>query len=319
MTSQEYIQRLREHLKGFSPEEQEALIEEINSHIESGINDPQMGQDEDERKKRLMAELGSPKELSRGFKGTYRKERFIDFLLILVPYLLYPFLNMFYVSLMPRYSWADVRLDILIHLPLVVVGLWRRSALLTLFWTNTLFMQIITMLLITRLYFGTFQIVIWLLVALGLLILLGRIVWQNRHDTLISAFALLPLIMFGVGSVLAIIHPETGASYRLGPIDKLLLDVYINATGFGGGYLPFYGFLAILGLFFLSMNRNIRWFALGLYGLVIGLSRNYLNLFDVDQGLMHPLAYSLYAILPLVLVFLGWTFSQSKFQPKFAE
>ena len=317
--TQEYIQKLREHLKSFSNEEREALIEEIRSHIESGEDDPKMGGSSDERGKKLMAELGSPTDMGKGFKMTYGTERIIDYLLIAVPYFLYPYLNMLYINLMPRYSWADVRLDILIHLPLVVLGLWRRSALLTLFWTNTLFMQIITMLLITPLYFGTFQIVIWLLVALGLLILLGRIIWQNRHDTLISALALLPLIMFGVGSVLAIIHPETAASYRLGPIDKLLLDVYINAAGFGGGYLPFYGFLAILGLFFLSMNRNIRWFALGLYGLVIGLSRNYLNLFDVDWGLMHPLAYLLYAILPLVLVLLGWMLSQSKSQPKFVE
>jgi len=317
--NQEYIEKLREHLKGFSIEEQEALIEEINSHIESSIDDPKMGKDEAERKKRLMAELGSPKELGRGFKGTYRKERFIDYLLILVPYLLYPLLNMFYVRLMPTYSWADVRLDILIHLPLVVIGLWRRSALLTSFWITTLVAQIITMLLLVGNYYGSFQTGVWITVVLGLVALLGRIVWQNRHDSLITAFAFLPLMMCGIGTALAIIHPSADTSYTLGQIDKLLLDVYINAAGFGSGYLPFYGFLITLGLFFLSMNRNIRWFALGLYGLVIGLSRNYLNLFDSDKGLMHPLAYLLFAILPLVLVFLGWMLSQSKVQPKFAE
>src|SRR5262245_1563499 len=318
MTTQEYFQRLREHLKGFSADEQEALIEEIRSHIESGIDDPKMGKDEDEKKKRLMAELGSPNDMGRGFKATYRKERFIDYLLILVPYLLYPFLNMFYVSLMPKYSWADVRLDILIHLPLVAIGLWRRSALLTSFWITTLVAQIITMLLLVGNYYGSLQSGVWLIIALALLLLLGRIVWQNRQDLLVSSFALLPVIMCSIGTTLAIVHPN-GTPYTNGPIDNFLLNVYVDAAGFGGGYLPFFGTFATLGLFFLSMNRNIRWFALGLYGLVIGLSRHYLNLFDADKGLMHPLAYSFYVILPLVLVFLGWMLSQSKSQPKFVE
>ena len=317
--TQEYIQRLREHLKGFSTEEQEALIEEIRSHMESGIDDPKMGKDEDERKKRLMTELGSPKDMGRGFKVTYRKERFIDYLLIIVPYLLYPFLNMLYVSLMPKYSWADVRLDILIHLPLIAIGLWKRSALLTSFWITTLVTQIITMLLLVGNYYGSLQTGVWLIIALGLVVLLAQIVLQNRHDPLVTAFALLPLIMCGVGTVLAIIHPAASTSYALGPMDKMLLDVYMNIAGFGEGYLPFYGFLAILALFFLSMNRNIRWLALGLYGLVIGLSRHYLNLFDSDKGLMHPLAYSFYAVLPLILVFVGWMLNQSKLQPKLAE
>jgi hypothetical protein len=316
--TQEYIQRLRDHLKGFSAEEQEVLIEEISSHIESGMDDPKMGKDEDEKKKRLMTELGPPKDLGRGFKVTYRKERFIDYLLIAVPYFLYPFLNMLYVSLMPKYSWADVRLDILIHLPLVTIGLWRRSALLTSFWITTLVTQIITMLLLVGSYYGGLQTGAWSMVALVLLLLLGRIVWQNRQDLLVISFILLPVMMCCIGTTLAIVHPD-GAPSIYGPIDKFLLDVYMHAAVFGGGYLPFYGTLATLGLFFLSMNRTIRWFALGLYGLVIGLSRNYLNLFDADQGLMYPLVYAFYAILPLVLVFLGWMLSQSNLQPKFVE
>src|SRR6266498_1512925 len=132
--AQDYIQILRKQLKDFSLEEQEALIEEISSHIESGEDDPKIGKTGDERKKKIMAELGSPQDMSGGFKAIYRNDRLIDYLFIAIPYLLYPFLNTLYISLMSKYSWADVRLDILIHLPLVVIGLWRRSAPLTLFW-----------------------------------------------------------------------------------------------------------------------------------------------------------------------------------------
>ena len=51
--NQEYIQKLREHLKGFSTEEQQALIEEINSHMESAMGDPNMGKDADKGRKGL--------------------------------------------------------------------------------------------------------------------------------------------------------------------------------------------------------------------------------------------------------------------------
>jgi hypothetical protein len=317
--AQDYIQVLGKHLKDFSLEEQEALIEEISSHIESGEDDPKMGKTGDERKKKIMAELGSPQDMSGGFKAIYRNDRLIDYLFIAIPYLLYPFLNMLYMRLMPTYSWADIRLDILIHLPLVLIGMWRKSALLTLFWITTIATQIIAMLLITQGYYGSLQIAIWSLFVLGLLLLLGRILWQNRHDTLISAFGLLPLIMCFVGSTLAIIHPGTGTSHIYGPIDRLLLDVYVNVAGFGGGYLPFYGTLGTMALFFLVMNRNVRWLALGLYGLVMALSRDFLNLSDASQGLMNPPIYLFYVLVPLILIFLGWWLSQSGHQVQIAE
>lgn len=316
----EYIQTLRKHLRDFSSKEQEALIEEIRSHIESSEDDPEMGRNREERREKLMAELGSPEDMSDGFKSIYRRDRLIDYLFIAIPYLLYPFLyNMLYINLMPKYSWADVRLYILIQLPLVLIGLWRRSILLTLFWATTIVTQIITMLLITQGYYGNLQIAVWLLLALGSFILIGYILWQNRHDALVNALGLLPLLMCLVGSILAIIHPGTGTSYISGSLDRLLLIVYADIAGFGSGYLPFYGTLVSMALFFLVMNRNIRWLALGLYGLVMALSRNYLNVFDANQGLMHPSVYSLYVMVPLVLIVLGWWTSHSGHPAQIAE
>lgn len=141
---EEYIQALRRQLKGFSPEEQESLIEEISSHIEDGEEDPKMGSNVEERRKRLMNELGSPKDMGRGsVKAVYSPARIIDYLLIAIPYALYPFLNSLYTSLMAKYSWADLRLDILIHLPLIAIGLWRRSVPLTLFWLTISISQLL--------------------------------------------------------------------------------------------------------------------------------------------------------------------------------
>lgn len=59
----DYTQRLRQHLKEFSQEEREALLEEISSHIESAEDDPQLGSNREERIQKLMAELLSFKEL----------------------------------------------------------------------------------------------------------------------------------------------------------------------------------------------------------------------------------------------------------------
>ena len=310
--SEEYIRSLRKQLKGFSAEEQEAFVEEIRSHMESGEEDPKMGQTPEQRRKLLMAELGSPTDLGRNFKAIYRQNRFIDFLWIAIPYLFYPFLNRLYFDLMPTYSWADVRLDILIHMPLVVVGLWRRSAPITLFWLATLTTQIAAMLLLVRGYYGEAQTAFWVVAMLGLVALLGYIVWQNRRDVLLVMFALLPLVMCLTGSLLAIIHPGVVVVY--GPLDRILSKIYIDISGAGEGYLPFYGTLTALALFFLPRNRSIHWLALGLYGSVIGLSRNYVNFFDAEKGLMASWVYILFAILPLVMVLLGWWADSSKTQ-----
>lgn len=312
----DYTQRLRQHLKEFSPEEREAFLEEMRSHIESAEDDPRLGSNREERIQKLMAELGSAKDLGGNLKAVYHPSRFIDYLWIAIPYLLYPYLNALYVSLMPKYPWADVRLDILLHLPLVIVGLWRRSATVTLFWLGTLITQIAAMLLITRGYYGAVQTAFWWMFMLTLIILLGYLAWQNRSDFQIVVFALLPILMCLAGSLAAIVHPNAAASY--GALDLVLLKIYTEGA-MGSGYLPFYGTLIALTLFVLVTDRNIRWLALGLYGLVIGLSRTYINLFDSENGMMTQWAYVLFAILPLVIVFLGWWSSQPKGYHQVAE
>jgi hypothetical protein len=118
------------------------------------------------------------------------------------------------------------------------------------------------------------------------------------------------------GSLAAIVHPNATASY--GAFDLILLKIYTE-TAMGSGYLPFYGTLIALALFVLMTDRNIRWLALGLYGLVIGLSRIYINLFDSENGMMTQWAYALFAILPLVIIFLSWWSSQPKRYHQVAE
>ena len=76
-----------------------------------------------------------------------------------------------------------------------------------------------------------------------------------------------------------------------------------------------------MALFFLHTNRGIRWLALTIFGLTIGLGRDYLIQFQT-RGMMTPMAYWVYylwIILPLLIVFLGWWLDRSeRQQPKLA-
>ena len=66
---EEYLHSLQQHLKDFPAEEQAAIMEEIQSHMESGENDPRMGTNGEQRRDRLMKEMGSPEDLGRGFRS----------------------------------------------------------------------------------------------------------------------------------------------------------------------------------------------------------------------------------------------------------
>lgn len=302
---EEYLHALRKQLKGFSPEEQEVLIEEISGHIESGEEDSKMGRNVEERRKRLMNELGSPKEMGKGLKAVHRPDRLIDYLLIAIPYIFYPFLNSLYTSLMPKYSWADVRLDILIHLPLIAIGLWRRSAPLALFWITIIVSQLFF--ITTQIYWHYgIQTIFWALLLLALLTLGGYIVWKNRHDLLIVVFGLLPLSMCIIGSILSVVHPTSYTSY--GILDQSLLASYLSIRD-----SMFYLILATMALFFLLTNREIRWLALAISGLMIGLGRDYLIEYQT-RNTMIPMAhwvYYLWVTLPLFIVFFGWWLDRS--------
>lgn len=298
--TEEYIQSLRKQLQGFPAEEQDALIEEIRSHIESGEEDPKLGKDADQRRKRMLDELGSPKDLGRNFKTIYHPNGLIDFLLIFVPYLFYPLLNNFYNNLLPVYQWADVRLDILIHLPLIAIGLWRKSAALTLFWVIVIVNQLFFIVLQTNGYYGI-QSIIWALLLLALLALAGYVIWKYKNDLQILTFGLMPLTMCVLGNVLSTLNLT---DYSLGTVSRSLVLVYSYVNN-----MAFYGLMAAMALFFLPANRQVRWLGLVLYALVLGLNHEYLN--NVFAGW----AYSLWLILPLAIVLTGWGVEQIR-KPK---
>lgn len=302
MTPDEYLKALRKNLKGFSHFDQTVLIEEIGSHIESGEEDPRLGKDPAQRRQKLMSELGSPGQMAKGFKRVYQPGGLIDFLLIAIPYLLNLPINLLLVSLMPKYPWADARLVIVFHLILLAIGFWRRSILLTLYWLADLAIQLLGILWYVKGYYGSLQTVLWYIVLGGLIFQLGHMVWQNRRDILIVTFALLPIFIRALA--LALWIAQHGRSDVLwGPLDLFLFQIFSKFGSF-----IYYTELVTLAPFFIIRDRDVRWSALAIFGLLIGLSREWLDPYVVYASLV----YYLWIILPVTAVFMGWWLDRSK-------
>ena len=248
-----------------------------------------------------MSELGSPHEMGRRFKMIYRSDRFVEFVLVAIPYLLYPFVNV----MLQRMFGAGyvVRAEVLFYSLMILIGLWRQSILITIFWITMVVSQIISMLLVGYAFYGSVQSILWLTYAIGLLFLLGQIVWQNRNDLLTVLFACVPLLICAYGSVFLLSPPQYVGS-QLGALDRLLLNIYIKS-----GYFDYFGYIFAIALFFLSTNRDLRWLALAMFGLINTFSRYYLNL---SNDLMPPWVYSLYILIPLAVVLLGWLAERTK-------
>ncbi len=297
---EEYLHSLRKQLKSFPPEEQAALMEEIRSHIESGENDPQMGKDTEQRKEKLMKEMGSPDAMVKGFKAVYQPNRLVDYLLVAIPFALYPLLNMLYLHFMPQ---MDLRADLLVHLPLIGIGWWRRSPLVASFWITAVAPGLLYM--VTQgfwqsyWYFGL-QTIWWAILFAGLLSLLGVIVWRNRRDLLTVLFALLPLCTLIMGVLLWIIHPMSYSSYNWA--DRSLLQIFLEIEGHG---LVFYTFFPLMALFFLPRDRGVRWLALAAWALILGFGRAYLMDYQTgDLAMLAHWVYYLYVAVPAAMV--GW-------------
>lgn len=296
-----YLETLYKKLKGFSKFDRSVLIEEIGSHIESGEEDPALGYDPAQRSQKVLSELGSPEQMAKGFKRIYQPGSLIDYLLIAIPYLLNLPINLLLLSLMPKYHWADVRLVIVFHLILVGIGLWRKSTLLTVYWLADLTVQLMGVLWVAKGYFGTLQTGLWYLVLAGLIIQLGRMVWQNHRDLLIVIFALLPILMGVLALTFRIITHGNTFSYE--PLEIFFFRLYL----YYGNFIFFAEVLA-LAPFFMVRNRNVRWFALVVFWVLYGLCREWL-----DYNVIYAsIVYYLWIFLPLGSVFLGWLLEYSK-------
>jgi hypothetical protein len=322
MNAEEYLDHLNAELKGFHPEEKAELIEEVAVHIEDGLADPRLGNDLPERGQKLESEMGSPHDLGRGLKEIYRPNRWVDFLLVFVPYeiLKYPILIILTLILgglartnsspfSEPHIMANSRIFFLLYGLLVLIALRRRSLDVLFFWLPQTILIVFTLIFREKRWlpespFNTnmvsmFESLFWLILLAGMISWLAYLLWVNRHDVLLIVLALLPfLITFG----------------------NMTQSQYISRGYFSGGYqLPDWN-LAFIGgfplgpyqismliwpmLFYVSRHRQMRWLGLLLYATPLALM-------NIVASMRYPQLAAIW-IIPITLVVIGWLIDQSK-------
>ncbi len=315
MNAEEYINQLKEQLKDFTPEETSMFVEEIRAHIEEGLEDPHLGPVE-QRSQKLEAEMGSPNDMSRNFKEIYRPNRWIDFLLVFVPFeiLKYPILLLSTILLArdsestgPFFTAPDlmvsIRVTILLYMLLVFIALRRKSMGLLFFWLPQLILSTYVLVyrekrLLLNGFFhnspsGIMESVFWVVLLSSLVGYLGYWIWRQRRDAQLVVLALLPFL-FTLGSML--VNPYSARGLFSGGYQ---LPQW-NITVLGGFPLGLYQISMLIWpvLFYLFRQRSVRWLGL----LVNAVPLAVMNLVASRQ---FPLLAAVWAI-PMVLVLAAW-------------
>jgi len=334
MQSNDFLCALRNKLKGFSQPERNALLEEIGSHLEAGAQDPGLDPDPERRKEKLMAEMGSPAQLDRGFRDVHRPGRLVDFLLILLPSLLFSIISRLDLSHWLGASSSIIQVCLFFSFYTVLmlfVSLLRRSLYLQLYWITPFIMGLIylaqflswkylqisqhRMAIIVQpgypyVNFSFAQLPPWAgwilpaVLQLVLVLVVMRMLRSARPDSLSLVYACL-LVYMGILSYYRPYLDQSVANffhiysywgvYDPNPLARL---GWLVSLGGLWNWIE----LGLLGIFFVSSKRDVRWLALGSYAIAYGI-------FDVlTTRLSGYWAYLLLIelLLPLALFFTGW-------------
>ncbi len=295
MNEKDYLDRLRKQLKGISKEEQDDLLAEIASHIESGQEDAAMDANH------LIQEMDSPEQMGRGLRRIHRPDRWVNLALILVPYyiaspLVQLILLMIYGSDIERKNVQDpllylgTRIAILLFIGLALVGSQRHSPILMLFWAIDAVGSLISLMMREARFIPGYekipnsevQSIVLYLVLLGLLYWVFRILKQYRFNPLLVVFAMLPLVSLG---------------FRLGTQGLFYQDGLLNYNSvFQYSYQIVW--VASIAMFILFRQPDVRWFGLLLHSL------NYIYIEMLIYKVTLPLIL-VYAGLPLMVI-LPW-------------
>ncbi len=310
MKADEYLARLQAQLKGLPPEKQKELIEEIGSHLAEGLSDPRLDTDPVERAQRLEIEMGAPEDMGRRMQNIHRRNRWIDYLLVVLPaIILSPLITFVLFRLFPMAgsglainssTYWSMRVLFLVHIILVVIGIqrYRRfgSPGLGVYWLVETWWGVFALCMREQRWrFGSFsnvgaiETIFWLAVLAGLGIGLIRMLVRGR-DPLMWVLGLLPFTM---------------------AVGNLVIGQMLLSGGFPNGYnLPNWVFgyfgptqIALVvwpALFFLFRQRPLRWL-----GLLVDAAP--LALMNLVAAFQYPKWVVLWS-LPVVLVLGGWMF-----------
>jgi hypothetical protein len=266
----DYMGHLRSALRSLPDREQEKILLEVETHLLEGLSDSRLGVSPEERSKALMREMGNPEELGYELKQLSRRQRWLDFLLAVIPALLFTEVIevvvklIHYPSVTPLFLFNEVALALL---PLCVIMLLvarrRASEPLLIFWLLITLDTVLTPLGWSavgrpQLPFALF----WAFIALAILAWLLVVFWRIRQIPLLMAFGSLPLLLkfAGVPAVLE------GMALIFSVEVSILGDVaYYPPLSFAGILLTTVLTIIALALLFVSYRRPLRWLGLGLF------------------------------------------------------
>lgn len=273
----DYIERLQVALKNLPPQKQKQILSEIESHFADGLQDEQLGTSIEERKAILVRELGNPGRLAYELQQVNRRQRWIEFLLAVIPAL---FLTEIIKVIVMRTNYPSVaplfNEIALATLPLCIAMLfisrWRGSDLLLIFWLLVTLDKILAPLQWSIL--GDPQIhfaLLWIVVGLTSFSWLILTLWRLRHVPLLVGFGVLPLLMHILESIPVLESVTTFLSFTTNSLASQDIAI-LSRLQPAAIVLELILTLIALGFFFISFHRLFRWLALGLLMLTPSLA-----------------------------------------------
>jgi len=272
MNPTEYLDRLEAELKGFADEERAGLMAEIRNHFEEGADDEALGSDPAARQERLMQEMGSPQDLGKGWRHVHRPNGWLDYLLVVAPaFVIFPLLGGLFFQPSadwPASVWLQSRVGIALSLLILLATVWRRSALLQLYWISITLADIISLMTREQRWNPFFaavsasSVVESILWYAGMAALLYWMAWMLRKhdwDFLLLTFALQPLLLAGANYATILIAIRTN------------LDIHFPYWSVGPLSLFKAVELAWPVLIFVVKNRQLRWLGVALSALNVAV------------------------------------------------
>jgi hypothetical protein len=254
-----YLNQLQKSLNSFNPAKRDDILAEIQSHIEDGLQDPGLGYSKEERVQKMKAELGSPLEMADGFHRSSWSNRWLDFLLALVPLLVIFLVRFLTIIALDFYNLASpvnaLQIPLLGIMPLyfgmIFIAQRRQSLALNLWWLSLTVVHLSNAALVG---FAVETPIWWMLaISVPLLIswgLFGYKLWQFRHSGLLLAFALLPIMLPLADRLWGILFRWTLTPEVYG--EHLWNAMLVNN----------FFHLSLVAFLFLSPQRAMRWLGL---------------------------------------------------------
>jgi len=283
MNTKHYLDRLQKELKGLPEEEKHVLLEEIFSHIDEGLSDPNLGE-ADERPEKLAVRMGSPQEMGRRLNHVHRPRHWQEYLVIVIPQIfILPFVTWLLIAIPnagptmnPKaddfFMYFGIRGAVLVRVVMVIMGiiLYKKQRRLTalLFWLCSLCLDIFSLCIrekrwisdvFNRNFGSVVETIFWSAALIGLLIGILYLLFKTKEPLLFTLAAIPFLATAG----------------------NLITTTLLYTGGLAEGYtLPDWRLLGHFRLFTLSQlvwpalfllpkQRIFHWFALLVYALPV--------------------------------------------------